>query len=82
MNWLGNPHIKNSSHFVTETLPDALQTGCEKCSDKQKATSERVIRHLMKERSKDWERLLGKFDPKGEYRKKYEAWATGGTAAH
>jgi hypothetical protein len=58
-----------------------LQTGCEKCSDKQKATSERVIRHLITVRSKDWERLLGKFDPKGEYRKKYEAWAAGGTAA-
>jgi hypothetical protein len=68
-------------HFVTETVPDALQTGCEKCSEKQKATSERVISHLMKERTKDWERLLSKFDAKGEFRKKYESWAAGGTAA-
>ena len=80
MNWPGNQHCKNL-FFVTETLPDALQTGCEKCNDKQKATSERVIRHLMKERAKDFERLLSKFDPKGEYRKQYEARAAGGIAA-
>jgi hypothetical protein len=35
----------------------------------------------MKERSRDWARLLSKFDPEGKYRKKYEAWAAGGTAA-
>jgi hypothetical protein len=34
----------------------------------------------MKERSKDWERLLNKFDPKGEYRQKYEAFAEGAAA--
>jgi hypothetical protein len=34
----------------------------------------------MKERSKDWERLLSKYDTKGEYRKKYEALAAGATA--
>jgi hypothetical protein len=72
MNWLCNCYFKYSNSFVTETLPDALQTGCEKCSEKQKFTSERVIRHLIQERSKDWERLLSKYDPKGEYRKKYE----------
>ena len=72
---------QSACYSVPETLPDALQTGCEKCSDKQKGTSERVIRHLIQERSKDWERLLAKFDPKGEYRKRYEAWTAAGTAA-
>lgn len=66
--------FKNNS-FVTETLPDALQTGCEKCNEKQKTTSERVIKHLIKERSKDWDRLVNKFDPKGEYKKRYESLA-------
>jgi hypothetical protein len=59
--------------FVTETIPDALLTGCEKCTEKQKSTSERVIAHLMKERNKEWERLLNKYDPKGEYKKRYDA---------
>jgi hypothetical protein len=66
--------------FVAETLPDALLTGCEKCSEKQKSTSERVINHLMKERGKDWERLLTKFDPKGEYKKRYESLLQGAAA--
>jgi hypothetical protein len=66
--------------FVTETLPDALLTGCEKCTEKQKSTSERVIKHLMKERSKDWARLLNKYDPKGEYKKRYESLLQGAAA--
>jgi hypothetical protein len=65
---------------VAETLPDALQTGCEKCSEKQKSTSERVIKHLMNERGKDWERLLSKYDPKGEYKKRYESLLQGSPA--
>ncbi|KDR22551.1 ejaculatory bulb-specific protein 3-like [Zootermopsis nevadensis] len=60
---------------LKKTLPDALQTGCEKCNEKQKTTSERVIKHLIKERSKDWDRLVNKFDPKGEYKKRYESLA-------
>ncbi|XP_069685717.1 ejaculatory bulb-specific protein 3-like [Periplaneta americana] len=58
---------------LKKTLPDALQTGCEKCNEKQKTTSEKVIKHLMKERTKDWERLVAKYDPAGEYKKRYEA---------
>lgn len=57
---------------LKRTLPDALQTGCEKCSEKQKSTAERVIKHLMDNRARDWDRLLKKYDPTGEYRKKYE----------
>lgn len=68
---------RNDNPFVSETIPDALQTGCEKCNEKQKTTSERVMKHLMKERTKDWERLLNKYDPKGEYKKKYASLAQG-----
>lgn len=53
-------------------LPDALQNGCTKCTDRQKGTAEKVIRHLMDKRKKDWDRLEKKYDPTGEYRKKYE----------
>lgn len=57
---------------VTETLPDALRTGCEKCSEKQKAATDKVIRHVVKNRARDWERLAKKYDPSGEFRSKYE----------
>lgn len=40
--------------------------------------SEKVISHLMSHRKKDWERLAKKYDPKGEYQRKYdEALKTG-----
>nr|QBQ83039.1 chemosensory protein [Liposcelis entomophila] len=57
---------------LKKTLPDALSTGCSKCNDRQKGTADRIIRHLMEKRSKDWERLTKKYDPKGEYQKKYD----------
>lgn len=57
---------------VVETLPDALAGGCEKCNQKQKDTSERVIRHLIKHRAKDWERLANKYDPQRIYRQRFE----------
>jgi hypothetical protein len=34
----------------------------------------------MKERSKDWERLLNKYDPKGEYKKRYGSLIQGAAA--
>ncbi|XP_058809163.1 ejaculatory bulb-specific protein 3-like [Phymastichus coffea] len=54
-------------------LPDALASGCNKCNEKQKATADKVINHLMKRRPADWERLLKKYDPKGEFKKRFEA---------
>nr|AWT23272.1 CSP3 [Hycleus cichorii] len=52
-------------------LPDALQSKCEKCSEKQKEGSKKVIRHLYKNRRSDWDKLAAKYDPNGEYIKAY-----------
>lgn len=38
----------------------------------QKQRSEKVIRHLIKSRPADFERLTTKYDPTGEYKKKLE----------
>ncbi|XP_014255493.1 ejaculatory bulb-specific protein 3-like [Cimex lectularius] len=62
----------NEGRELKKTLPDALATGCTKCSDNQKTQTEKVIRHLSKNRPRDWARLKSKYDPKGEYSKKYE----------
>ncbi|XP_034943489.1 ejaculatory bulb-specific protein 3-like [Chelonus insularis] len=53
-------------------LPDALESECKKCSEKQKAASEKVIRFLVNERPELWNKLAGKYDPEGVYKKKYE----------
>jgi hypothetical protein len=60
------------------TLPDALQTDCSKCSDKQKAGSTKVIHFLIDNKKEDWQKLEAKYDPSGDYRVKYESENKGG----
>ncbi|CAH1111223.1 unnamed protein product [Psylliodes chrysocephalus] len=57
---------------LKKTLPDALASGCTQCNVKQRDTAEKVIKHLMNKKSKDWERLTKKYDPQGQYKKRYE----------
>ncbi|XP_050464111.1 ejaculatory bulb-specific protein 3 [Cataglyphis hispanica] len=57
---------------LKEHLPDALETGCSKCSEKQKSGSEKVIRFLVNKKPETWEQLKKKYDPTGEYSHKYE----------
>jgi hypothetical protein len=59
--------------FITGTLPDALETDCSKCSEKQKSGSTKVIHFLIDNKKEDWEKLEAKYDPTGAYRIKYEA---------
>lgn len=61
----------NEGRDLKKTIPDALSGGCEKCNEKQKSVTERVIRHLINRRPKDWERLSKKYDPQGQYKNKY-----------
>ncbi|KAK9500191.1 hypothetical protein O3M35_001497 [Rhynocoris fuscipes] len=60
---------------LKEVLPDALSTGCAKCTEKQKENSEKVIRFLLKNKTADYLELEKMYDPDGLYRHKYEAEA-------
>nr|WIW78358.1 chemosensory protein 24/26b [Heliconius charithonia] len=60
---------------LKEHLQDALETGCEKCTDFQDKESKRVIKHLIKQELEIWKELTDRFDPKGIWRKKYEEQA-------
>jgi hypothetical protein len=62
---------------MTGTLPDALETDCSKCSDKQKSGATKVIHFLIDNKKEDWEKLEAKYDPTGAYRIKYEAEGMG-----
>ncbi|KAM0730249.1 Allergen Tha p 1 [Formica fusca] len=57
---------------LRKILPDAVSNVCSKCNSDQKAAAEKVIHHLKTKRSKDWDRLVAKYDPRGEYKKNYE----------
>lgn len=52
-------------------LPEALQTNCAKCSDNQKAGTERVIRYLAANRKEQWKKLQEKYDPNNIYATQY-----------
>jgi hypothetical protein len=50
-----------------------LATDCEKCSEKQRALAEKVIKFLYRNRPDDWKELQEKYDPENTYYKKYES---------
>ncbi|KAL1493691.1 hypothetical protein ABEB36_009386 [Hypothenemus hampei] len=54
-------------------LPEALQTNCQRCSEKQAAIALRVIKRLRKEYPKIWSQLIAKWDPDDVYVKKFES---------
>ncbi|XP_076652581.1 chemosensory protein 6 [Halictus rubicundus] len=66
----------NEGRELKKTLPDALSTDCSKCNEKQKNIADKVISHLKNKRPRDWERLTAKYDPSGEYKKRFESTQT------
>nr|QIS77189.1 CSP2 [Episyrphus balteatus] len=57
---------------LKRVLPDALKTGCAKCSEKQRAGTERVLKFIIENKPEQWKALQAKYDPDGVYFKKYE----------
>jgi len=56
-------------------LPDALESACSKCNERQKSATEKVFQHLSKNKPEQWAELTAKYDPQGKYRSKYESLA-------
>ena len=57
---------------LKKTLPDALQTECNKCSEKQKENSDKVIRFIIEKKPEEWKELQQKYDPDNIYYNKYK----------
>ncbi|XP_063239026.1 uncharacterized protein LOC134540298 [Bacillus rossius redtenbacheri] len=68
---MGEGRCTHHGEMLKEHLVDALQNGCAKCTPKQKASAEEVIRILATERKQVWQRLCSKYDPDGDYMRKY-----------
>lgn len=60
---------------LKRVLPDALQTNCEKCSERQRQGTDRVIRYLIENKPKQWDELHSKYDPEGVYVNKFRTEA-------
>ncbi|KAJ8925789.1 hypothetical protein NQ315_009639 [Exocentrus adspersus] len=58
---------------LKKNLPDALQTDCSKCSEKQKDGSRKILKHLVKNKREWFNELAAKYDPDSSYRKRNEA---------
>lgn len=56
---------------LKETLPDAIETDCSKCTEKQKEGSNKVMHFIIDNRPDDWQRLEQVYDPSGNYRMNY-----------
>ncbi|KAI7815306.1 chemosensory protein [Rhyzopertha dominica] len=52
-------------------LPDAIATECVKCSEAQKKIAGKVFSHLLQDHRQIWDELIAKYDPDGNFRKKY-----------
>lgn len=59
-------HKFNEVNLITGILPEALQTNCLRCTEKQEVTAYLAIRRLKKEYPKIWQKLQAAWDPNGE----------------
>lgn len=57
---------------LKRVLPEALETSCAKCSEKQRETSDRAIKYLTENRPEEWKVLKARYDPDNKYSKKNE----------
>eukprot|EP00102_Acyrthosiphon_pisum_P015348 XP_008185859.1 PREDICTED: chemosensory protein-like isoform X1 [Acyrthosiphon pisum] len=54
-------------------VPDAIQTECAKCNDRQRKQAGKVLAHLLQYKPEYWNMLVKKFDPNNVYLRKYMA---------
>ncbi|KRT85071.1 hypothetical protein AMK59_2663 [Oryctes borbonicus] len=60
---------------LKRVLPDALQTNCSKCSEKQRTGAREILTHLINNEPEIWNELEEKYDPDGIYRGQYKELA-------
>lgn len=58
--------------LLKKLVPDALSNECSKCTAKQKEIAEKVLRFLLANDRESYDALRAKFDPDGNFEKKYK----------
>ncbi|KAF4524966.1 hypothetical protein B566_EDAN014483 [Ephemera danica] len=59
---------------LKRVLPDALESDCSKCTEKQREGSDRVIEHIIRNEPEKWKQLQAKFDPENKYESKLKTF--------
>ncbi|XP_044263394.1 ejaculatory bulb-specific protein 3-like [Tribolium madens] len=57
---------------LKSTIPDALNSDCAKCNEKVKESVKKVLHHLIDKKPDMWNKLEAKYDPSGEFKRKYK----------
>nr|AKW47180.1 chemosensory protein 4 [Chrysopa pallens]ANJ05012.1 chemosensory protein 5 [Chrysopa pallens] len=58
---------------LKQSIPDAIETNCTKCSQTQREGSQKVMYFLIDNEKEAWAQLEKKYDPTGSYKKRYLA---------
>lgn len=72
---IGTGKCSPEGRELKRNLGDALTTECSKCSPKQRANSDKVLRYIINNKPAEWKVLQDKFDPKGIYIARYRSQA-------
>ncbi|KAK5647408.1 hypothetical protein RI129_002300 [Pyrocoelia pectoralis] len=56
---------------MKRNIPDALQTNCSKCSEKQKEITDTLLKHIEANEPEYWKMLQDKYDPDRKYSAAY-----------
>nr|AZB49399.1 chemosensory protein 7 [Heortia vitessoides] len=60
-----------------KTLPEAVETTCSKCTEKQKVNIRKVIKAIQQKHPKQWDELVKKNDPSGKHRASFDKFIQG-----
>lgn len=70
-------NLYNKQLIFSETLPDAIETTCGKCTEKQKTNIRKVIKAIQAKHPKEWDALVKKNDPNNKHRENFEKFIHG-----
>lgn len=63
--------IQTIKSTLTVALPDAIQSECSKCSEKQREGADKVTHFLIDNKPEEWQKLADKYDKDDDYKTKY-----------
>ncbi|KAK9877409.1 hypothetical protein WA026_018522 [Henosepilachna vigintioctopunctata] len=59
-------------NHLRKVLPEAIQTGCAKCTEEHKRGARKVVKFLMEEKPQFWEKLVNFYDPDKIFRERFK----------
>ncbi|CAG9860084.1 unnamed protein product [Phyllotreta striolata] len=68
---LDKGHCTPDGLELKKNMPDAIETDCSKCSEKQKEGSDFIMKYLIDNKPEYWNPLQEKYDPTGSYKTRY-----------